>query len=136
MVLTIDRRMNDRHGVVSLLLLYLWQTGQKQQDYTSCKSDVSLSHFSHSTGAVVASGSGGGRVLVVVIMVTSVVVVMVVDRGRGWVWGREGVLLVTLPTILLLVLLFCICFDSCDSLLLYLEDDGFRPWPNLLTGPR
>ena len=23
-----------------------------------------------------------------------------------------------------------------DSLILYLEDDGFRPWPNLPTGPR
>ena len=23
-----------------------------------------------------------------------------------------------------------------DSLILYLQDDGFRPWPNLPTGPR
>ena len=23
-----------------------------------------------------------------------------------------------------------------DSLILYLDDDGFRPWPNLPTGPR
>ena len=27
-------------------------------------------------------------------------------------------------------------FDSFDTLILYLEDDCFRPWPNLPTGPR
>ena len=26
--------------------------------------------------------------------------------------------------------------NSFDSLILYVEDDGFRPWPNLPTGPR
>ena len=26
--------------------------------------------------------------------------------------------------------------EDFDSLILYLESDGFRPWPNLPTGPR